>query len=184
MIPYEFHNLPVHALAVHAAVVSVPLATLMAILFVIPRTRHWAALPMAIVGVVALACVYVARASGVHLLNYFAAELGSTWETSDLGKLIRAHEHQGNILFYMMIVFAVICVAAYLLWLHPSWMPESLRFAGVVEYIACGVLIAGAVTVAFQTYRTGEAGAKVVWNPTGDIDYNVSAPAIHVPSPR
>ena len=51
MIPQEFHGLPVHPLAVHAPVVLIPLALLLVVLFVIPRTRAWAAIPMVVVSV-------------------------------------------------------------------------------------------------------------------------------------
>ena len=42
-------NLPLHPLVVHAAVVGIPLAALLAFLFAFPKTRHWARWPLAIV---------------------------------------------------------------------------------------------------------------------------------------
>ena len=38
----SFNGLPLHALVLHTVVIAVPLATLLAILFGIPRTRSWA----------------------------------------------------------------------------------------------------------------------------------------------
>lgn len=148
MIPDMFHNLPVHALAVHGAVVFIPLAALLAILFAVRRTRGWAALPMAIVSVVALLNVYVARESGFNLKR----DLG-------LGTLIQDHENKANVLFYLMIGFAIIAVVVYLLYRRGD------SFIGTLEYAACGVLVVAALVVAFQTYRVGEAGARAVWAP-------------------
>src|SRR6478609_8764782 len=145
MIPQKFHDLPVHTLAVHGAVVLVPLSALLAILFVLPRTRAWAALPLPIVTVVALVNVYVARASGYN----FRDELSAI--NPQIGDLIADHQAKGNWLFYLMIVFTIIAIAAYVLYRQPD------RFTGTLEYVTCGVLIVGAVVVAFQTYRVGEA---------------------------
>jgi hypothetical protein len=178
MIPKEFHDLPVHALAVHAAVVLVPLAALMAVLFVIPRTRAWAALPMALVAVAALGSVYVARASGFNMKGHLAgfAPSAAEFDSSSLGKAINAHEAMANTLFYLMIVFAIIAVGVYLLWLQPSWLPGDIRFVGAVQYVACAVLVVAAAVVAVQVARVGEAGAKAVYNPDGSQNFNSSAP--------
>jgi predicted membrane channel-forming protein YqfA (hemolysin III family) len=178
MIPDEFHNLPVHALAVHGAVVLVPLSVLLALLFVFPRTRHWAALPMAIVAVVALVNVYVAKVSGGHLRDALSALSGDpkAWASSPVGKAIKDHQDKANWLFILMIVFAVIAVLVYVLY------RQSDRFTGPLEYVACGVLVVAALVVAFQTYRVGEAGSKAVWNPDGNIDYSSSSPLGQRPS--
>ena len=161
MIPQQVNGLPTHALAVHAAVVFVPLAAFLAILFVIPRTRSWAALPMAIVSVGALISVYIARESGFNLKRHL-----------QLGALIQDHENKANVLFYLMIPFAIIAVVVYLLWRRPG------QFTGAVQWVACTVLIVGAVVVGVQTIRVGEAGAKALWNPTGANNFNSSAPLV------
>lgn len=163
MIPHEIHGLPLHALSVHSTVVLIPLAALLAILFAIPRTRQWAALPMPIVSVAALVSTYVSKESGESL----KANLG-------LGQLIQDHEDKANVLFYFMIVFAIIAVAVYLLWRRPD------TFTGGVMWAACTVLVVAALVVAFQTYRVGEAGAKAVWNPTGDANYSSAVLASHL----
>lgn len=159
MFPDKFHDLPVHPLAVHASVVLVPLAALLAILFVVPRTRAWAALPLPLVSVAALASVFVSRESGFNLKN----DLG-------IGEAIEDHQDKANTLFYMLIVFAIIAVAVYVLY------RQADRFTGMVQYVACGVLVVGALVVAYQTYQVGEAGSKVVWG-NGESDESVSVVA-------
>ena len=41
-------DLPLHPLVVHAAVIGIPLAALLALLFAFPKTREWARWPPAI----------------------------------------------------------------------------------------------------------------------------------------
>ena len=58
-------NLPLHPLVIHAAVIGIPLAVLLAFLFAFPKTREWARWPLAIVVVGATAVTFVARQSGL-----------------------------------------------------------------------------------------------------------------------
>lgn len=159
MIPDRFHDLPVHPLAVHASVVLVPLAALLAILFVVPRTRAWAAIPMPLVAVGALLSVFVSRESGENL----KADLG-------IGDAIQTHQDKADALFVLMIVFAVIAVAVYVVY------RQTDRFTGAVQYAACTVLVVGALVVAYQTYQVGESGSKVVWG--GQSSSSSSAPLV------
>jgi hypothetical protein len=177
MIPKEFHDLPVHALAVHATVVLIPLATLLAILFAIPRTRTWAAPAMAITSVAALISTWISRESGFNLKAHIAGFSASAqqFDNSVLGKAILDHESKANVLSYLMIPFAIIAVVVYLMWRRPSWWPMRRPFTGAVEYAACAVLVIAAVVVAIQVARVGEAGAKSVFNPDGSQNFNSSA---------
>ena len=172
MIPEQVHHLPVHPLAVHAAVVFVPLAALLAILFVIPRTRAWAAIPMAAVSVAAFISVYVARASGFNFKTHLTEVSGGSaaFNSSVLGQAINTHQSRANVLFYLMLVFAIIAVAVYVLY------RDADRFVGPVQYVACGVLVVAALVVAFQTYRVGESGSKAVYNPDGNQSFTTTGP--------
>lgn len=162
----QIQDLPLHPLAVHAAVVLVPLATLMAILFVVPRTRSWAALPMAVVSVAALAAVFVAKQSGSSLKETLQKlGGGQQWSNGPVGKAVAIHQNRANVLVVMMIFFAVIAVAVYFLWRRAD------QFTGTLQYVACAVLVVGALAVGFQTYRVGDAGSRALWNPDGNVDY-------------
>lgn len=177
MIPKQFHDLPVHALAVHATVVLIPLSALMAVLFVIPRTRHWAAHAMAIVTAAAAISTYVSRESGFNMKAHVAGFSGSAaeFDKSTLGQAILHHQSLANQLCYIMIPYTIVVLVVYLMWLQPSWWPAKASFTGMVQYVACGVLIAGAVIVLVWVARVGEAGAKAVYNPDGSQDFNSSA---------
>lgn len=166
----QIQSLPLHPLAVHAAVVLVPLAALLALLFVVPRTRAWARLPMALVSVAAAVAVYVAKLSGLSLEQTLRRLGGGrAWDTSPIGELVKIHQHRANTLLVMMIVFAAVTVAAYLLSLRPR------LFTGIVRAVVCVVLVVGAVVVGVQVYRVGDAGSRAVWNPDGNVNYGSSA---------
>ena len=162
----SFHGLPVHALAVHAAVVSVPLAALLAVLFAIPQTRAWSRIPLVVVAVGATISIYVAKESGEKLREVLGLGPGSSGPAS---KLIEEHQDAANLLFYFMLVFAVIAIAAFVL------SRSNMTFEGPLMIVTCAVLVIGAGAVAYQTYKTGELGSKAVWNPTGGVDYGSSA---------
>jgi glucan phosphoethanolaminetransferase (alkaline phosphatase superfamily) len=161
----EIGDLPVHALAVHATVVAVPLAALLAVLFVIPRTHHWARLPLAIVSVGALISIYVARQSGQHLENNLL-DRGVLTQGSPAKDLVDTHYERAKWLWYIFIAFTVIAIVAYAL------SRNAERYHGVLAAAMSVLLIVGAGAVVFQVYRVGDAGAKAVWNPDGTQDYS------------
>jgi hypothetical protein len=158
----EIHGLPLHPLAVHAAVVAVPLAALLGILFVIPRTRAWSRIPLVVVSVGAFVSVFVARQSG----QKFKEALGIQDGQGDVGKLIQKHEHRAGILMWFMLVFAIIAIVAYFL------SRDAATFTGAVALSMSGVIVVAAVVVAFQTYLVGDIGSRAVWNPSGTQDYS------------
>ncbi len=166
----QIQNLPLHPLAVHAAVVLVPLAALLGLLFVLPRTRRMAGLPMALVSVVAALSVIVAKLSGQRLKSALERlNGGKQWDDSSVGKLVQTHQNRANLLVIMMMVFAVIAVAAYLL----SRRADS--FTGMRRMVVCVLLVVGAVALGVQVYQVGDAGSRAVWNPDGTVNYGSSA---------
>ena len=156
----QFHHLPVHALAVHGAVVAVPLAALMGVLFAIPKTRAWARVPLVVVSVGAVVAVYVARESGKHLEKVLQANFSPKVQS-----IINQHYAAANKLFYFIIGFAIVAIVAFVLSRDPA------KFNGVVAIATSVILILGAGLVAYQTYKVGELGSKAVWNPEQTIDY-------------
>jgi hypothetical protein len=160
----EFHNLPVHILVIHAVVILVPLAGFLGVLFVIPRTRHWARHAFPLVTVGALAMTFVARQSGSHLMHNIDTRGGF----GAAQKLIGTHQSRGNTLFYEMIGFAVIAVGAWVLYRNTE------RFNGPIAIGVSALIIVAAVATGWQVYRVGEIGSKMVWNPDGTIDFSTT----------
>ena len=154
----EINGLPVHPLAVHGAVVLVPLAALMGILFAIPKTRSWSRWPLLLVSLGAVGAVFVARESGFKLKDHLAA-------TGPLKDLVDEHQSRANLLFIIVIIFALVAVAAFVL-------TRSADPSQAVMTTLSVLLVVGAIGIAFQTYRVGELGSKIVWNPNDSVDFS------------
>lgn len=159
----QINGLPLHPLALHAAVVLVPLAALLGLLFALPRTRAWARVPLVLVSLAAVGAVFVAKQSGQALQKFLQSSLPRQTTT-----LVHQHGQQANILFLATVGYAVLAVVAFLVTRRgPS--------TGSLTTVAAVFLVLAALGLAFQTYRVGELGARAVWNPTGQTNYG-SAP--------
>lgn len=156
----EFNGLPIHTLALHVAVVLVPLAAVLGVLFAIARTRSWSRVPLLVVSVGAVAAVYVAKESGERLQQVLNLEGPSR-------DLVDVHAARADVLFFASIGYAVLAVAAFV-------VTRNARNDLATTVLAV-LLVVGAVGVAFQTYRVGDVGARAVWNPTGEVDYGSTA---------
>jgi hypothetical protein len=156
-------NLPLHPLVVHAAVVGIPLAALLAFLFAFPKTRAWARWPLAIVVVGATAVTYVAKQSGLA----FEAALGIK-PGNPVGDLILKHSQLANQLFYIMIVFSVIgLLNVFLVSRRTSPSGEGGASQSVIIRIGLPILLVLVAAVALiWVVRVGDLGAHAVWNPT------------------
>lgn len=157
----EFHDLPVHALAVHGAVVLVPLSALLAVLFAVPRTRNWALWAFPLVTIAAMIAVFVSKQSGQKLFEHINPPEGSPPYDA-----IKDHESAANTLYISMLVFTIIALLAFIA------VKSGSADGGAMSAIVSVVLVVAAAGVAYQTYKVGELGAKAVWNPTGDVDYS------------
>ncbi len=153
-------NLPLHPLVVHAAVVGIPLAALLAFLFAFPKTREWARWPLAITVVGATAVAFVARQSGLA----FEAALGIK-PGNPVGDLILRHSLLANQLFYIMIGFSVISLLNVFLVSKPT--ADGAAKQSAVLRIGLPILLVVAAVVALAwIVRVGDLGARAVWNPT------------------
>ena len=156
----EIHGLPVHPLAVHGAVVLVPLAALMGVLFAIPKTRAWSRLPLLLMSLAAVGAVFVARQSGFKIKDHLLA--------SDFPykNLIAQHQSRAKVLFIIVIIYALVAIAAYVL--TRSGRRPARRWRPRCRWCSWWVRCA----IAFQTYRVGELGSKIVYNPDGNVDFS------------
>jgi uncharacterized membrane protein len=153
-------NLPLHPLVVHAAVVGIPLAALLAFLFAFPKTREWARWPLAITVVGATAVAFVARQSGLA----FEAALGIK-PGNPVGDLISKHSMLANQLFYIMIGFSVIALLnVFLVAKRPA--DGAAKQSAVLRVELPILLVAAAVVALAWIVRVGDLGARAVWNPT------------------
>jgi Predicted membrane protein (DUF2231) len=156
-------NLPLHPLVVHAVVVGVPLAALLAFLFAFPKTREWARWPLAITLLGATGVTFVARQSGLALEAALGIKPGNP-----VGDLILRHSLLANQLFYIMIGFTVIgLLNVFVVSKRTADGVEGAAKQSAVLRIGLPILLVAAAVVALAwIVRVGDLGARAVWNPT------------------
>ena len=135
-------GLPIHPLAVHVAVVFLPLSAMaLALLVFVPRWRK-AYLPLTLIGLtIATVFTFIARESGEAL----AERVGEP----------QTHEELGGILFPAAVGLLAVGVAFYFLQKSdkPKWMVQT----------TAGVAIAAVLSVSGLTYFVGHTGAQATW---------------------
>jgi Predicted membrane protein (DUF2231) len=180
-IPKTVNGLPFHPLMVHAVVVLVPLAVIGTIGIALwPAMRRHFALAVLVIGIVGGLSVPVAMASG----SDFRARLGAA-------QLVRTHQAFAHKLLYWTFAFVVVMVVLDLarrlgpvqasLGTAPAEalqttrfergvgrvIPEALRnqvqFLRRAQPVMSVLSVALAIVVAYYCYKTGDSGAKAVW---------------------
>lgn len=147
----RFGDLPLHVLVIHLTVVLLPVAALTGIVFaLVPRWRRLLQWPALVLGVGTVVCAYVAKKSG----EAFVAAVPT------LAKAVELHSKRGDLLFWYCLIFAVVAVAAFLLLRERRGGATTSRPLEVLMQAA--VVVIG-VLVIWQTVRTGDAGARAVW---------------------
>lgn len=153
-------DMPLHPLVVHAVVVGIPLALLLAVLFALPRFRSVARWPLGVVAVGSAVVTLVAKESGEGLERALGIVPGNP-----VGDLISQHEELAEQLAWITVVVAVVAVLNVLL---VSRGAESRT----VDKVLPVVLIAAALVATIWVVRTGDIGSRAVWNPTGETVYS------------
>jgi hypothetical protein len=164
VVPDTVGDLPLHALAVHGAVVLVPLAAVLGLVFAVPQLRGWARVPLPLLSVAAAASTWVATQSGEALMR--AGGLGAAGLGGRVAEIVERHEDLGKQLFLMTVAYAVVAVVA------AAIAGRTGGGSRVPMNVVTVLLLIGAVAVGVQTYRVGDAGSEAVWNPTGNVEYS------------
>lgn len=155
----EINGLPLHPLAVHAAVVLGPLAALVAAGYAgRPAWRWLLRWPMVVAAVVAALAVSVSVLSGQDLLD----------SRPGLEQLPAVQDHQDRA--WILLWVSVSFVGATLLAAWALGGPSALKSdrgaqetRGALGWVALVVVSAGIVAVLVMTFLTGEAGSRAVW---------------------
>jgi hypothetical protein len=145
----EINGLPLHALAVHSAVVFGPLAALAGLLYAVPRWRDKVRIPLAVIAAIALVSIWTAYLSGESVL-----ENNEFFQSGEVGEMVETHEERAETLRLVMSGFAVVAFLA--AWLHTR--------SGAVRGLLTGLVVVGAVATGVWTVLTGDAGAQIAWN--------------------
>jgi len=155
----RFGDLPLHVLVIHLTVLLLPVASLTAIVYaLVPKWRWLLRWPTLLLGLGSLVCAFVAKQSG----EAFVAAV------PQLEPLVKIHRERGDLLFWFVLVFAVIAVAAFLLLAGPSALASGKGAKATksrpLELVTSAAIVVVGVLVIYQTIRTGDAGAKAVWD--------------------
>ncbi len=162
----EINGMPLHPLIIHAPVFGIPLALLLAGLFALPRTREWARWPLVITVLGSTAATFAARESGQALSASRGFQPGNP-----VGDLVIQHEMLADQLFYIMLGYAVIAVAAVLVVTRQVAVPgdpASVRRSsrGPLGVVLLGLLLVVGAVALVWVIRVGDIGARAVWNPS------------------
>ena len=155
----RFGDLPLHVLVIHAAVVVLPASALVAIVFaLVPKWRWLLRWPTLLLGLGSLVIAFVARESG----EAFVAAI------PQLEKIVELHEERGKLLFWFCLIFLAVTIAAFLLLGGPSQLASGKGAKATkskpLELVVSAAVVVVGVLVIWQTIRTGDAGAKAVWD--------------------
>lgn len=152
----SFLGLPLHPLAVHAAVVFVPLLALAAIIgTVVPKVRpkiNWASWGL---GVIAPVTVFVAAEAGEALQQALIADRSP----QTVLDAITGHAQYARTTFYTTIGLGVVTILRLLLVGSPKG--RRLPRWGAIALTVITLVLAAVALVC--VYLTGESGARMVW---------------------
>jgi hypothetical protein len=163
----EIGDMPLHPLVTHAPVIGIPLAVLLALLFLFPRTRNWARWPLALTVLGSTATVFVSRESGEALQRSLNIQPGNP-----VGDLIAEHSRLADQLFYIMLGYSALTVVTVFFVRRRAVATGDADAAakprtGPLGLILMLLVLAASAVAALWTVRVGDIGARAVWNPTG-----------------
>lgn len=155
-MPDKINGLPAHILLVHAVVVLVPLAALLAVVAVAwPAARRKLGVLLPIAALVGLIFVPLATQAGEWLQEHVK-------ETA----LVEKHTQLGDGLSVWALLLFVLAAALWLLDAAPArnWRLPRLFGTTAARAVISTLLVAVAVVSVVQVYRIGDSGAKAAWH--------------------
>jgi uncharacterized membrane protein len=158
-----YSGLPAHPLFVHVPVVLIPTTIVTAIVFVFKRewlSRYGIAL--AVVSIVAMSSIFLTMQAG-------AALRGALHLQGRAATLISEHSHAAHILAIVYVVFTATLIVTFAAQRISGGMPtglaivdELLSSKAIVTALRV-VLVLLAIGAGYMCFRTGDLGAKAVW---------------------
>jgi hypothetical protein len=158
-----YSGLPAHPLFVHVPVVLIPTTIVAAIAFVIkPQWLSRYGIALALASIVAMSSVFLAMQAG-------AALRGALGLQGQAAKLISEHSHAAHILAIVYVLFTAALIVTFASQRISGGMPTGL---GVVDGLLAPkpmltalrvALVLLAIGAGYMCFRTGDLGAKAVW---------------------
>ena len=158
-----YSGLPAHPLFVHVPVVLIPTTIVVAVIFAIkPQWLSRYGVALALVSIVAMSSVFLAMQAG-------AALRGALDLRGEAAKLISEHSHAAHILAIVYVLFTATLIVTFASQRISGGMPTGL---GIVDELLGSkavfsalrvVLVVLAIVTGYFVFRTGDLGAKAVW---------------------
>jgi uncharacterized membrane protein len=158
-----YSGLPAHPLFVHVPVILIPTTIVAAIVFVVkPEWLSRYGIALALVSIVAMSSIFLTMQAGAALRR----ELNLQGEAA---KLISEHSQAAHILAIVYVVFTAVLILTFAAQRISGGRPTGL---GIVDQLLSSkslfgalrvVLVLVAIVSGFMTFRTGDLGAKAVW---------------------
>ena len=158
-----YSGLPAHPLFVHVPVVLIPTTVVAAVVFVLERewfSRYGIAL--CVVSIVAMSSIFLTMQAG-------AALRGELHLRGQAAQLISEHSQAAHILAYVYVLFTATLIVTFAARRISGGMPTGL---GIVDRPLSSrsmfaalrvVLVLVAIGAGYMVFRTGDLGAKAVW---------------------
>jgi hypothetical protein len=158
-----YSGLPAHPLFVHVPVILIPATIVAAIVFVIkPQWLTRYGIALALVSIVAMSSIFLAMQAGAALRG----ELNLQGEAA---KLISEHSQAAHILAIVYVLFTATLIVTFAAQRISGGMPTGL---GIVDGLLTPkpmltalrvVLVVLSLGAGYMCFRTGDLGAKAVW---------------------
>jgi len=158
-----YGGLPAHPLFVHVPVVLIPATVVAAVVFVFKR--EWFArygIALAVVSIVAMSSIFLTMQAGAALRAALHLQ-------GQAATLISEHAQAAHYLAYIYVLFTATLIVAFASLRISSGMPTGLGIvdrplSGKPVYTAlCVVLVLLSIGAGYMVFRTGDLGAKAVW---------------------
>lgn len=138
-----FNGLPLHPLVVHLTVVALPLLVLVSLASLHPRWRDRLRLPTVGLALFTAALVWFTVKTGESFTNH-------SFSNPVVRAGLQPHIDAASRLKWATYGFALFALVRFALYRRSGWIRSLLALA----------LVAGAVALAYLTYKTGDAGAR------------------------
>ncbi len=158
-----YGGLPAHPLFVHVPVVLIPTTIVAAVVFVFKPEWLWRyGIALALVSIVAMSSIFLTMQAGAAL----RAALNLQGEAA---KLISEHSHAAHVLAIIYVLFTATLIVTFAAMRISGGMATGL---GIVDRLLSPkavftglrvVLVVLSIGAGYMVFRTGDLGAKAVW---------------------
>ena len=179
-----YSGLPAHPLFVHVPVILIPATVVAAVVFMIkPEWFSRYGIALAVVSIVAMSSIFLTMQAGAAL----RAALNLQGQAANL---ISQHAHAAHILAIVYVVFTATLIVIFAAHRISNGIPTGL---GIVDRLLSPksafatlrvVLVLLSIGAGYMCFRTGDLGAKAVWEGRIQAAQAGSAGGPGAPAPR